>query len=158
MEYCRQAYTATGQIAVSQDEAGKAVDEGSENKPPKAETGGKGKHATPRDDSFVPANKIRVGRFDTHSKFKSWLGNHPSVKRELRGQHLFIHAADYHREIAKEDEMEFAKLDTSGATGEILDGIAERAAELRKSREAKGESPSKAGMERLAERVSSRRH
>ena len=87
------------------------------------------------DNEYLPAKTIREGRFDSHSKFKVWLNNHPEVRtRNPRTNRLEVHEIDFLRHYKPEKTAGEGGSDTSDEEGLVFDGAEDRLAELWKKK------------------------
>jgi hypothetical protein len=63
------------------------------------------------DSDYMPANKCRNGRIQTHKQLKTLLDEESTIRRYHKGQHLRIHAGDWERWKARQEEQEWEALD-----------------------------------------------
>jgi hypothetical protein len=67
------------------------------------------------ESAFVPAKICRGSRVTSHKQLMALLGTVPNdehgIRRHHRGQHLFVHAGDWHRWLAEQKRQEFEVLD-----------------------------------------------
>ena len=69
------------------------------------------------------------------------------------GTKLYVHAAQYHRALAKDREQEFASLDASGVWEAFGDALAKRTSGVRETKAAQGAQPDAMdGLRRLEKR------
>jgi hypothetical protein len=77
--------------------------------------------------AYIPANRCRNNRIITHKQLKALLDklsdDARGIRRKHNGQHLFIHAGDWHRWNAEQDRQDAEALDRSAP--EVEKAIAE---------------------------------
>ena len=83
------------------------------------------------ESAYIPAKECRNRRIKTHKQLKALLAQEPSIQRRYRGQHLYIHAGDWHRWNAEKDKQAWEALDETNADMEHTK------AEIRKEKAAK---------------------
>jgi hypothetical protein len=95
------------------------------------------------DSSFIPAMNCRNGHIRTHKQLRALLKKLPDskdgIRRTHRGQHLYIHAADWERYWAKQDELKTRALDPKEAqsVGVVAAHVEAMKAEIKKENQRK---------------------
>jgi hypothetical protein len=67
----------------------------------------------PHRSAFMRARDCRDTSINTHKQLKAMLDREPGIRREHRGQHLYVHAGDWHRWTAEQDRRETEALNTA---------------------------------------------
>jgi hypothetical protein len=82
--------------------------------PPEPKPGSKG---IPDNDlaAYMPAKDCRSARIKTHKQLKALLAQEPAIRRKYHGQHLYIHAGDWHRWNAEKDKQTWEAMDGTKA-------------------------------------------
>jgi hypothetical protein len=71
-------------------------------------------HTGERDlSAFIPAKLCRNGHIQTPKQLTALLGKAPEIRREHRGQRLYVHAGDWSRWNAEQERQEAEALDRS---------------------------------------------
>jgi hypothetical protein len=94
--------------------------------------------------AYIPAIGCRNERIQTAKQLNSLLKKMPKdpcgIRREHRGQHLFVHAGDWHRWNAKQEQLTEAVRTEAEETDKYAEEIERRKAQIRAESEAKTHS------------------
>jgi hypothetical protein len=88
------------------------------------------------EDDFVQASVLWKGNFPTYKKFKGWLGRHPEVPQQRKGQRLLVHAGSFAVTYRKEEKTkeETAASANPEVIESVITGIEARKADVQRKK------------------------